>query len=374
MKIKNASAISPQANSSKDRGHQRSDKRLEFLDCIRAIAALSVLAEHGGYRFLRHFAAFTHGLFSFGKFGVTCFFLVSGFVIPFSLENRPGLKRFWILRFFRLYPIYWFSLLAALVLYSCGLKEALMPEFTAHPAGYAIANLTMLQGIMRIPHAIGLYYTLTIEMVFYIVCTILVWKNWLKRTYAICWAILIAAMVVSIGIPLILHRRVEMAGLFYVVTLAAGAALYRFHTGEVSRRAFALLMVFVGLFIWGGVWQNYSANKKNDLFEHYTFMAVALPWVAAYILFIAMLARPYIKCPRALLWVGSISYSLYLLHPLVLAFFGVQEGNLTGFGIFIIASLLISSCTYLFIEKPAMRLGRWMELRRSKGELSLIAN
>jgi peptidoglycan/LPS O-acetylase OafA/YrhL len=372
--IKKPSVNSLEIASARFGKQKQANKRLEFLDLMRGIAALAVLVEHGGYHFLRGFAAFTHSLFSFGKFGLTCFFLVSGFVIPFSLEGRPGLKRFWVLRIFRLYPIYWFSLFSALILYRLGLKDVLTPEFLSHFTRNAIVNVSMLQGIVMLPHAIGLYYTLTIEMLFYGICTVLIWRNWLRQSYLICWLVLILASSISLGVPLLLHRRVEMAGLFYIVTLAVGATLYRVYLGEVSRKAFTTLTVCVGLFVCAGVWFNYLLNKKDDVFEHYTFAAVVLPWAAAYVLFIAMLALPHLKCPRMLLWVGRISYSLYLLHPLVLSFFRVREGNILGFFVFTGLSLLVASCTYLLIEKPAMRLGQQLLARQAPRTVSVLAN
>ena len=78
--------------------------RLSFLDFLRGIAALAVCFEHAGYRLWPHFREVTHSYFSFGKFGLTAFFLTSGFVIPYSLERSNSLRRFWVNRFFRLYP------------------------------------------------------------------------------------------------------------------------------------------------------------------------------------------------------------------------------------------------------------------------------
>lgn len=357
-------------------GEKSGPRRLEFLDGLRAIAALAVLFEHGGYRFVRGFAEMTHTFFSFGKFGLTCFFLVSGFVIPLSLEGRPGLRRFWTLRLFRLYPLYWFSLFAALALYGLGVKEALEPEFTPHLVRNAIVNLTMIEGVLKTPYAIGLYYTLTIEMIFYIVCSALSWMGLLRRSYAICWMALIAAAGVGLGAPLALHHRVEMAGLFYVVCLAGGTVLYRFSRGEISRRALTALGLGIAIFVSAGTWLNYVAMKKADPFEHYTFVAVVLPWAAAWMLFLFLLTRPPHQIfPSGLLWVGKISYSLYLLHPLVLAFFGVQEGDLVAFGLYVTLALLAASCTYLLIEWPAMRMGRRLQEKLEPAKiLSAVAS
>lgn len=346
--------------------------RLEFLDFMRAIAALAVLAEHGGYHFVRGFAIVTHTIFSFGKFGITAFFLVSGFIIPLSLERRPELTRFWLLRFFRLYPLYWFSLAAAILLYAVGDRGALTPEFAAHPLRNTIANLTMLQGILFVPHAIGLYYTLTIELIFYLACTLLLRWDKLRHAYAITWIILGSATSIALGTPLARHHRVEMAGLFYVVTLAVGSAIYGYYKGSVSPRALTLLFAGVVCFVISGTWLNYAVNKKPDPFEHYTFVAVALPWVLSYALFLSLLALRGINYPKSMLYVGRISYSLYLLHPLVLSLFEVKEGNTWGFILFALSSLLLSACTFQLIEQPAYNLGQRIAKLRLQAKSTLL--
>src|SRR5436305_3617009 len=90
--------------------------RLAFLDALRGVAALAVVAAHiqahladpvGDIAPARYFSA--------GQFGVTLFFLVSGFVIPMTLE-RGSPRSFWIKRVCRLYPLYWASLALALAL------------------------------------------------------------------------------------------------------------------------------------------------------------------------------------------------------------------------------------------------------------------
>ena len=345
--------------------------RLEFLDFMRGIAALAVLVEHGGYHFIRGFAFLTHSLFSFGKFGITLFFLVSGFLIPLGLDRRPELRRFWVLRFFRLYPLYWFSLAAALTLYSAGDKGVLTADFVAHRIRNTVINLTMLQGVLGVPHAIGLYYTLTIELIFYLVCTALAKTNLLKRAYTIAWIVLSAAALIAIGAPVLFDRRIGMAGLFYVVTLAVGAAIGSYYKGSVSSRGLFLLLAGVSLFLAAGTWLNYVALKKQDSFEHYTFVAVALPWVLGYALFLVLLAFRGLNYPRSMLYVGRTSYSLYLLHPLVLSFFRVNEGNTWGFVIFALTSLLFAAGSFQLIEQPAYQLGQRLAKSRLEPEITL---
>src|SRR5438093_378798 len=95
--------------------------RLAFLDVARGVAALSVAAMHCIDVASPAFRRATEEAFNPGVFGVITFFLVSGYIIPFSLERLGSLRAFWISRFFRLYPLYWLSLGAVLALSAAGL-------------------------------------------------------------------------------------------------------------------------------------------------------------------------------------------------------------------------------------------------------------
>src|SRR5271156_5148787 len=89
--------------------------RMEFMDFARGIAALAVAIQHCGESIFPSFAKFSFQYFNVGQCGLIIFFLVSGFVIPLSIERVRSQKRFWIHRFFRLFPLYWFSLLIVIV-------------------------------------------------------------------------------------------------------------------------------------------------------------------------------------------------------------------------------------------------------------------
>lgn len=90
-------------------------ERLKYLDSIKGIAALMVAFFHFIERTLYTKIYFLSILISV-RFELSCFFIMSGMVIPFSLKKcRSPIINFAISRFFRLYPVYWISILLAII-------------------------------------------------------------------------------------------------------------------------------------------------------------------------------------------------------------------------------------------------------------------
>ncbi len=139
------------------------------IDGLRAIAALSVMVEHFLGDVIRHTApgagSFRAGAvalvdsFSLGRFGVALFFLISGFVVPFSIRGERPLTAFAVSRIFRLYPALW---LALAVLTSMAWSEG-----RSVPAATLVANMTLAPTVFGQPWLSPIYWTLFIEIVFY---------------------------------------------------------------------------------------------------------------------------------------------------------------------------------------------------------------
>ena len=102
-------------------------------------------------------------------------------------------------------------------------------------------------------------------------------------------------------------------------------------------------------------------------------------WVTAFglaaLTFAAGLAFRHVRWPRALTWLGLISYSVYLLHPLVIeAYHHFHTSRQHPFWLqvliaagLLIAVIVLSSVTYLCVERPMQnigrRVGRWLDAR-----------
>lgn len=330
--------------------------RFAFLDAVRAVAALAVVMEHVGELFptARHFLLSSMNL---GRAGVFAFFIVSGFVIPFSLERSNDLRKFWINRFFRLYPLYWVSLLAACVVYALlplSVKSS-MP-FVQRLPGSLEANATMLQDALREPHAVGAYWTLTFELFFYVLLSVLFAMRLNRYTG---W--LLSAFTLFFGAVAVGAYRPGGTTLFYAVfatgTFFFGTWVYRYWSGTVKRPVFG--------WVGGAFLLSAALAALQAFFLHQVKLgplqmpppAAAGGWILGYALFGAFYLMRSARFPQWLLRLGQISYSIYLLQGVLLLLTPIV-GVTAGAALTLIGSPALAWFTYHRIEAPAMRVGR----------------
>src|SRR5687767_14469297 len=132
------------------------------------VVALQHFVETQNVRYFR----WSTEVFRPGEFGVIVFFLTSGYIIPVSIERYKSVPRFWVGRFFRLYPLYWAIVGAAVVLYAFD-RFGLPPDLRLHWLRASAANATMAQEFIGQPHVLGQAWTLSYELVFYTMVSVL---------------------------------------------------------------------------------------------------------------------------------------------------------------------------------------------------------
>jgi peptidoglycan/LPS O-acetylase OafA/YrhL len=146
-----------------------------------------------------------------------------------------------------------------------------------------------------------------------------------------------------------------------------GTMLYRAEQGQYPwPRAIAIGVTVFGLAIAAGLWH----SRAWGLPAHAELLW-SRRWVSAFMLagltFAAGLAFRHVRWPKVLTWLGLISYSLYLLHPLVIEVYHhytwTRHPRPFALQVLLAAGLLavmiaVSSLTYLSIERPAQGLGR----------------
>src|SRR5919199_917550 len=308
---------------------EQANFRLLFLDFIRGIAALSVFFQHACEGLWPEFWSFSHNSFNLGKFGVVIFFLTSGFIIPFSLERGGSARKFWISRFFRLYPLYWTSLAFVVMLEIIGIPSV-PPVFRSNLLRNFLVNITMFQDFVGVPPAIGVYATLTLELVFYITCTILFLFKLHTKSYMWAW------------------------GVFGLTVF--GTVLYRYYSKVVTKRQLVQLLVAVVCVAIAGTYINYVLYKKEA--EHFTFLAVMAPWTAGYAFFLGAFTFRNMIFPQVFSWLGKISYSVYLMHPVILGVTPNLSYRPLKLVVMLACTLILASATYNLIEQPLIELGR----------------
>jgi len=146
-------------------GEKTSANRIQELDALRGIAALMVVLFH--YNSILKEKGFF--LLKLGVTGVDLFFMISGFVIFMSLRKIKSSDEFIINRFSRLYPTYWTCVTITFLLsIYIGYHDYIEINFMQY-----LANMTMFQLYFKKANIDGTYWTMIVEMLFYITILIL---------------------------------------------------------------------------------------------------------------------------------------------------------------------------------------------------------
>ncbi|MFG0463885.1 acyltransferase family protein [Pseudomonas putida] len=359
--------------------------RFSHIDSLRAIAALLVIWMHTSELFVLSATPSAQdrlhdvaALVDFGRVGVVIFFAVSGFVIPSSLhgERRACCREFLIKRLFRLYPIYWLSIpFGLLTFWTIWDKDISLSTI--------LWNLTMIQEAVGHASVQGQYWTLQTELVFYALCVLLFAQGVLRNPLLLIGLIfafsaftLLPILLSFVGHPLPITTYPMLNMLSLHLSIMFWGALFRMWYDGQATGLLARLSVFgfVGLWLlFAGVAITYYTLKADaDIKVIHFFVPYAIG-----VLSFLLLATVCKLTWAWLAWLGAISYSLYLFHPVVMYSMAwmIQHGGMPWLqnwhtGQYMLVALLgtigMSALTYNYIEVPAMRVGNALA-RRSRG-------
>jgi len=332
-----------------------SRRRLLELDAFRGIASLGVLFFHYYYHVFEVYGPAERAMqvFEYGQYGVELFFMISGFVIFMSLERTYRVIDFVVSRFARLFPVYWLSIaITTAVVWHFGLPDR---EVSLRDT---LINLTMLEEFANVPKVDGAYWTLTLELCFYILIGTAWFTGALKRfhlTAGLALAFLAVAQSIrhfsGFEFPwkIMTFFMMEYGHLFLL-----GMLLYRHATDRTTRLTWVymagclLLCLFHGWLVTGLV-----------LGFTGLFFAVRHGWLQ-------------VLCVRPLLFFGAISYSLYIVHQNT-GYVILRELTEAGMSwpmaqalTSLLAIAVATAMTYL-VERPAARLvRRWWKAFKAR--------
>ncbi len=332
---------------------RQTPERIRSLDGYRAIAATGVVVYHtaGWVGFLNPNQPGAHIIDNLGNFGVAVFFLLSGFLLfrPFALgslsgEPQPSTAPFYIRRLLRIFPGYWLALVA------WSLTVAPPDRVSGTTLGKFFLIDLYDPRIKTWQVGLGVSWTLTIELTFYLFLPIYacfvsrIARRFGSRRHRLAIQMFgLAALYTSSFVYRVLQARWDGAP-FHSVTwlpaffdwfalgmlLAVGSAWVRCggqlptSVRELAGRTWACwtcaaLSYIAILVLKGGELHFDRIETPAQMSWRFFFQGLA----AFFFLLPATLARndgPAIRSLRSrpLLFLGTISYGIYLWHPVVM--------------------------------------------------------
>jgi peptidoglycan/LPS O-acetylase OafA/YrhL len=392
---------------------------------LRGLAALAVVFNHSGYFLPAGVKAAVYQWINPGDYGVFVFFIISGYIVPASLERKSSVRTFWVSRVFRLYPLYLLAVGIGLALYL--LSVGSLHGEGGDPETSILSQLLMMSNVLAGQNLPNVVWSLSYEMIFYLLLTALFMAGIHRRSSRYALAFAVAAVALGGVLPqayftdnLSSPRVIALAADFVVLTglalavvlrgmprllgaaLAAmvglallafngtwlspwealsilalmftGTMLYRAEQGQYPwRNAVAVSVAVLGLAITAGLWHSraWGMSPHAELIWERCWLS---SFLLAGLTFGAGLAFRHVRWPAALTWLGLISYSVYLLHPALIDVFRRMPWTerhhsfwpqLLVDALFLATVVAVSSLTYLFVERPMQgvgrRVARWLD-------------
>lgn len=321
-------------------------------DGLRGLAILSVVLCHYFYTyfhdtnnvlFMDKFFSFA---FKYGFLGVQLFFIISGFVISFTLYRYKNLYSFALARFSRLYPIYWCSMLLIFILAFLGGKN--------YDLNLYVKSLTMAPMLLGREHLIGPYWTLEFELVFYVIAAFIFYIGAFSRHFMfITWLLLFVCWKNFQDIHFFSSHNLikyECTLLFsYAPLFIFGIYLYKLVNDGYKKMHLLMLLISTIAYL-----VLYEGAPHTDL-SNFT--------IRCWLVFIFTISFYAIVSPKSkflsnkyLVFCGKISYSWYLTHfaagflmiQILSVYFPYNAAILVTF----FASLILAYLFYKFLELP----------------------
>jgi peptidoglycan/LPS O-acetylase OafA/YrhL len=383
--------------------------RLGWLDALRGLAALVVVFDHSSHTFMPDLQRELMPQFNTSRYGIMVFFLVSGYIIPASLERRGCVRAFWIGRVFRVYPLW--AVVVTLLLAADLLGLAELRDFGRQGAVTVIlAHVTMLQELLGTPNVLLVLWTLSYEMCFYLLVVALFTVRLHHRSALVADVLAVLAVVSAVagavlpvsalsGLlgtgPLIAFASIGMGvalccassaspvlrvfggvlggvlalvlvpfngtvpvweGLVILAVMFLGTAVHRAERGQSTwHRAAGTAALVIACAVG-------SAYRYGDG-HHFTRRGWIVAFLLAVLTFAAALAWRRRHVPGLLTGLGMISYSVYLVHPVLLAVIdgtvGRRRDNHAALEVAFFALLLpLCVLTHRYVEVPGQAYGR----------------
>jgi peptidoglycan/LPS O-acetylase OafA/YrhL len=322
--------------------------RIKGLDGLRGIAAISVLLFHYTVVYGQLIGPIGPLPFvaTYGRHGVDLFFIISGFVILMTVENSRTLADFVVSRFARLFPAFW----AAVSITSCALIiSPLLPTFWSPGPGTIAANLTMMPVLFHAHLIDGAYWSLFYELMFYVLMGLICRFRLAHRIEPICLLWIAIFSVVRWLDPELGWRTRQILLVHYGHLFIVGICIYRIWGGRSGPLTYVVLALACGMSLFGPGPE--SGIMPPGLYFAITLACAGAVWLASANRF------PFLRT-RPLLFLGGISYPVYMLHQIIgfevirLALGGGLSSTM-ALSLAAGVTILLATAINILIERPA---------------------
>lgn len=297
-------------------------RRLRLLDLLRLIAALAVVLFHYTARLNDAWGdaapsevwAPLSSVTAYGALGIQLFFLVSGFVVLMSAWHAD-VPKFVASRVSRLYPAYWFGVLATAAFLFFDRSITIGGSWEGLGVSGVLVNLTMMQSAFGVPHVDGVYWTLWVELKFYVLLGLLVALGVTRRRLLLlCTAWPVGAALFSgLQQPFVDELLMPDHAPFF----AAGMLLFLiYREGWSLVTALALGLNWIVMMRFAFV-DGIHLVSDNTLVGSSPYLVAAA--YTGFLVVIALVTQTRLSAVNAawLTVAGALTYPLYLLHEVI---------------------------------------------------------
>lgn len=347
-------------------------QRIDYLDSVRGIASLMVVIYHFiGWRWEKETTYHIASMIFNGSDAVSFFFVLSGFVLSYKYFQKGAsidLKEYIIKRFFRIYPAYILTVLLICFYYNRhDLGLATLKDVFYHNSQNLWQELFLVKSVHKfyIPG-----WTLGVEMALSLLLPYFILAAKINYKY------LVALILVSIYIGathlsnFTMHFCLGMLLAFFYPQIRS----YNFRESKFYSYRWLIALITFLMFSIRHIEKIFPfGDKIKSLLNYWQIDLFHITGFASFmILFFVINSQRVQKILnlKPLLFLGKISYSVYLCHWIIILYIMdhwskweaiFHNSTLLFFTMLLVtvfAAILFSTVTYYFVEKPFIEMGK----------------
>ena len=342
---------------------------LPGLNGLRAIAALSVVIAHISQKGIADFGLPFLTELPMAGFGVTLFFVISGFLITYLLlqevykHGDVDIKKFYLRRILRIWPIYYlFMLVCVGVFYMHGKQsEILSKEIWFYIFFAANVPFIFQQGILILVH----YWSIGVEEQFYLFWpwVVQISKNKLLKIAVVILLVILLLKIVFwwlLGNDSIAYRFINVTR-FHCMMIGAIGAIFYFEKNIRFASIFSSIIVqFISWMLF--LLMGFSIIHIPPVIAHEVIAVASLSMIMGQVI---VKQRIINLENKPLDFIGKISYGIYVIHPIIVLLLSQLFKNMDMavsikyvlvYSSVVLSTIVVAWLSYTYFEKPFLKL------------------